>query len=239
MSQPGASAAAAPARIDDCWNRIGVRGDHSCAKLETHIHCRNCPVYAAAAGQLLNRAVPAGHLDNWSEMLARPQAAAAPEQVSVVIFRVGPEWLALPTVLFEEIAGVRAIHSLPHRRSGGVLGVANIRGELLVCIGLRDLLGLEAAPAERGPGRDQGGDAAGRLLVIQWQGSRAVFPVEQVHGIERFAEAQLAELPATLAKTAATYTKAILPWRGKSVGLLDEQSLFHTLTRSLALATAT
>ncbi len=35
--------------VDDCWNRIGVRGDRSCPKLAEHIHCRNCPVHAAAA----------------------------------------------------------------------------------------------------------------------------------------------------------------------------------------------
>ena len=30
--------------IDDCWNRIGVRGDASCPKLDDYVHCRNCPV---------------------------------------------------------------------------------------------------------------------------------------------------------------------------------------------------
>ena len=33
----------------DCWNKIGVSGDLSCPELNTHIHCRNCPVFAAAA----------------------------------------------------------------------------------------------------------------------------------------------------------------------------------------------
>jgi chemotaxis-related protein WspD len=30
--------------LDDCWNRIGVRGDGSCRELEQHIHCHNCSV---------------------------------------------------------------------------------------------------------------------------------------------------------------------------------------------------
>src|SRR4029077_5730556 len=29
--------------VDDCWNRIGVRGDASCPELKHHVHCRNCP----------------------------------------------------------------------------------------------------------------------------------------------------------------------------------------------------
>ena len=28
------------APIDDCWNRIGVRGDASCARLVEYVHCR-------------------------------------------------------------------------------------------------------------------------------------------------------------------------------------------------------
>ena len=38
----------------DCWDKIGVSGDRSCADLEAYIHCRNCPVYAKAALQLLS-----------------------------------------------------------------------------------------------------------------------------------------------------------------------------------------
>ena len=46
-------------------------------------------------------------------------------------------------------------------------------------------------------------------------------------------------VPATAAKAAATYATALLSWRQKSVGLLDPQLLFHTINRSLALATTT
>ena len=53
----------ARAGLNDCWNKIGVRGDGSCPELERHAHCRNCPVYSAAAAQLLDAELPAGHLD--------------------------------------------------------------------------------------------------------------------------------------------------------------------------------
>ncbi len=51
-----ATAASHPgAPIDDCWNRIGVRGDGSCPRLAGYIHCRNCPVHDAAAARVLDR----------------------------------------------------------------------------------------------------------------------------------------------------------------------------------------
>ena len=54
---------AALADVDDCWNRIGIRGDQSCPKLPEYVHCRNCPVYASAARRLLDRLPPQVELE--------------------------------------------------------------------------------------------------------------------------------------------------------------------------------
>lgn len=115
-----------------------------------------------------------------------------------------------------------------------VLGLVNVHGELLVCVSLRRILGLESpgAPGDR-PGSDE------RLLVIERDGRRTVCPVDEVHGIQRFHPRELKEVPATIARASTTYTKAVLPWQKKSVGLLDDALLFHSIDRRLASATAT
>lgn len=76
--------------------------------------------------------------------------------------------------------------------------------------------------------------ATGRLLVMQRDGARAVCPVDEVHGVERFFERDLGTVPATVAGAAERYTRATLGWSNKTVGLLDEQILFRTLNRSVA-----
>jgi chemotaxis-related protein WspD len=73
-----------------------------------------------------------------------------------------------------------------------------------------------------------------RLAVIQDDAGRVVFPVDEVHGIHKYSSSQLREVPATVAKAAATYTQAMLPWNDRAVGCLDDQLLFYTLNRSLA-----
>jgi len=224
---------AARTAIDDCWNRIGVRGDASCPQLETQIHCRNCPVYAAAAVDLLDRELPAGHLAEWTRHVAREKPAPEDGMQSAVVFRIGAEWLALPTSVFKEVVGVRPLHSLPHRRNGVVLGLVNIRGELQVCVSLRQILRLDEAAADRH------GAGEPRFLVLRHEGGGAVCPADEVFGVERYYPRQLMPVPATAAKAAATYATALLSWRQKSVGLLDPQLLFHTINRSLALATTT
>jgi chemotaxis-related protein WspD len=159
--------------------------------------------------------------------------AAELDTLSVVVFRIGAQWLALATSVFREIAALRAIHSLPQRRTGAVLGLANVRGELLVCLSLARILGFEYAEALQ-PAQPRAAEK--RLLVLQREGHLAVCPVDEVFGIERFHEREIRTLPATLSRAGA-YTRAVLSWRQKLVAVLDDELLFHTLTRSLVSPT--
>jgi chemotaxis-related protein WspD len=225
--------AATPAAlaIADCWNSIGVHGDASCRKLAHHIHCRNCPVYSAGAANLLDVEPPADYIAHWTEQVSKEKGLSERATNSVLIFRIGVEWLALPTTALTEIASLRAIHSIPHRRNGVVLGLANIRGELLVCFSLRDILSVE--PTVHSEDEKQR-TVKGRLLVIHCDGHRAVCPVDEVHGVQRFFPRDLSPVPATVARATATYTKCVLSWQEKTIGLLDDQLLLHVVNRSVA-----
>lgn len=217
--------------VDDCWNKIGVHGDSSCPELQEHIHCRNCPVYGAAASGLLDRDLPSAHIEESTRHFSVARSLEALDTASMVIFRIGGEWLGLPTAVFSEVVDVRPIHSLPHRRDGVVLGLTNVRGELLVCVSLAQVLGI--APEAKAQKLRQGA-VYRRLLVMREKDSHIAFPVDEVHGIHKFSPGQLKEVPATVAKATATYTRAMLPWNDIAVGYLDDQLLFYTLNRSLA-----
>ena len=214
-----------------CWSTIGVVGDLSCPELVQHIHCRNCPVYSSAARARLDSDASAEAVAERTRHFATPKMFAERDTQSVVIFRIAAEWLALPTTVVVEVAELRSIHSVPHRSSGAVLGVANIRGELLVCVSLGRLLGIEPPIQSSGaPAR-----AAGqRLLVIRRGEVRAVAPADEVCGIHHFHPHELKPLPATVAKAPTVHSKAVVSWSGHTVGVLDEQILFRTLQRSVA-----
>jgi chemotaxis-related protein WspD len=218
-------------QISDCWNKIGVRGDSSCMELEKYTHCRNCPTFTAAAAELLDRDLPNNYLDEWTRHVAKTKPAVEADLRSVVVFRIGEEWLALPTTVFQEIVGVRPVHSLPHRRNGVVLGVANIRGELHVCISLRQILRIEETIKVR---KSKVHAANPRMLFVHYEGLRAACPVDEVYGVHRFYRRELLAPPTTLAKAKTTYIKAVLPWQQETVGLLDEKLLFYAVNRGLA-----
>ena len=59
-----------------------------------------------------------------------------------------------------EVANLLPIHSLPHRPNGVVLGLASVRGELLVCVSLGQVVGAGAARGGRPRARRHGATSA-------------------------------------------------------------------------------
>jgi len=206
-------------RIDDCWNRIGVHGNKQCPLLERHIHCRNCEVYAAAATRLLDR---------YALIEADLAHADAPVETSagrsLLLFRLGEEWLALATACLAEIAPQQPVHSLPHQRSRVLQGVANVRGALVPCLSLGDLLGVERLSEPARSGR-----AMPRMLILAAAGGPVVIAVDEIDGIHRLDTALL-----DADEDTAPFTAAVLQWRGRSVRVLDDQQLLSAVQRSLS-----
>src|SRR4051812_40289870 len=99
--------------------------------------------------RLLDREAPEDYVREWTERIAQEKSAAEAGTMSVVIFRLGLEWLALPTRIFQEVAEQCPVHTLPHCTSGVVAGLANVRGELLVCISLGAVLENEDRAGQR------------------------------------------------------------------------------------------
>ncbi|NEQ28655.1 MAG: hypothetical protein F6K28_58765, partial [Microcoleus sp. SIO2G3] len=124
----------------NCWNQIGVWGDRNCPELLAHSHCRNCPVYATGGRGLLEREAPVGYRDELTHSLAQEKEEQAVNTISIGIFRLKGEWLALPAYTITEITEPSPTHTLPHRSNNVLLGVVSIRGEIQICISLSEFL---------------------------------------------------------------------------------------------------
>jgi chemotaxis-related protein WspD len=218
----------------NCWNQIGVEGDRSCPELEQYIHCRNCPVYASAGRSLLDREVPPGYLEEWTNVLrfhdSATRLSATVETRSFAIFRLEREWLAFEAQIIQEIREMTVIRTLPHRSDRVLLGLVNIRGEIQLCISLKAFLEIETA-------RDDCPHISPfvyqRLVVSQKNGSRWVFPVDEIYGIHRIYSDELSNVPVTVAKASDTYTKSIIKWQDRPVSYLDDELLFYALDKKV------
>jgi chemotaxis-related protein WspD len=222
---------------NDCWNRIGVWGDHSCPELNQVVHCHNCPVFATASRRFLDAPPPGNYLEEWTERLIAPVEETASDLQSVLIFRLGEEWLALRVQVLLEVTGPRPVHGIPHR-AGLLAGLVNIRGELHLCVHLAQVLGIkslgwcggEVVQKEHQPTTPPPQDLSRpRMIVVEDENNRWVFPVDEVDQVYRLAPSELTGTPATLARSAGRLTRAVLAWRERSIGYLDDDRLFRVL----------
>lgn len=237
---------------NECWNAIGVQGDRSCPELKKVTHCRNCPVYTAAGRRLLERESPVNYRQEWTKLLAHtayeiedrqeflPQLEPAPvqsaETIATVIFRLSEEWLALPAFAFKEVTNLSVIHTLPHRSNDILLGLVNIRGEILTCFSLSNLLGMETPGSDRQNSQRLSDSAIvyPRMVVVESQAEVWVFPVDEIDGIHRYCIKELEAVPAVVGKATETYTRAIINWKNKKVNYLNWESICASVKRRMA-----
>ena len=221
------------APMEECWRKIGVAGDRSCPELETFIHCRNCPVLAAAARTFFDRAAPAGYLDTWQAILDEPEAVAESDAASVLVFRLGSEWLALPTALLVEVTPLRPLHRVPHRAGTLLQGIVNIRGQLQLCASLHALLGLDAAAPASDAEASAGDLGLARLLVVERTKPTGVerwtLLVDEVAGVHRVLRSSLRNVPSTVSHAGSRHALALFTLQDRPVSLLDDQRIFDGL----------
>lgn len=184
----------------------------------------------------LTRPVDASYGEDWARALARPADAAAGNDAAAMVFRVGAEWLAVPLALAASVAPSAAIHRLPHRGAGGaLLGIVAAGGRLLPAVSLARLLDIDgsaAAPAGR--------HAFARLLVLADTTQRGAqpgapafaLPVDEVHGVLRYASASLLPPAATVGRAPPPLVAGVLAGATKDdspAGLLDARLLIATM----------
>jgi chemotaxis-related protein WspD len=205
-------------------------------------------VFAAAGRRFLDAPSPPGYLEEWTARLAAPVEQAVDDLESVLTFHLGDEWLALPVRVLIEVTTTRPVHRVPYR-AGLLAGLVNIRGELYLCARLARLLGIEThtaasnAPLARGSKFPICGEepvsgklaatTTERLLVVQREADRWVFPVDALGQVVRVPRDEIGRPPATVGRAAAHLSRGVFSWEGRLVGLLDDARLFEALRARL------
>jgi len=215
--------------IEACWNQIGVNGDQSCDKLQQHVHCRNCPVYAAAAQQNLQRPVGDDYKKDWAAHFRQAAGGNHQQDAACLVFRIGGEWLSLPPRVLVSVAPAAKPHRLPHRTAPGLRGVVNVGGTLYPCMSLADLLGIDESEGEAAAHRH----TFARLLLTRWEDQSYALPVADLHGLLRYASTSVQAPAATINKGLSRFLAGVISHRDMRIGVLDEALIGHQLARTL------
>jgi chemotaxis-related protein WspD len=220
--------------IDDCWNRIGVWSDstsRNCPQLQEIVHCRNCPVFAAAARKIFEgRSLPPDYLEEWCHHFAQPPPARQmPGHASVLVFRVGSEALSLPIGVIDEICQPVMIHRLPHCAQAILRGIVNIHGQLRLCFSLAELLGIDDSQFEW----KEKHRVFPRMMLVRHNESHFALLVDEVVGSLRYGLEEVLPVPSSISRALTKFMRGIVREEEKTIGLLDEERVFQALEKSL------
>ncbi len=218
------------ADVQGCWGRIGVMGDRSCPELAEYNHCHNCPIYSSSGRSLLNRELPQDYIEEAGRFIEFEKGSTVQKPSSVVVFRLGHEKLAISAQAFHQVYESQPFHRIPHMRSPGVLGLANLAGEIQLCVSLAQILGITQ---DRCDGMKTSRSIYSRIAVIVQQDQRWAFPADEILGVHRYSSTLIQAPPSTVAKSSKPFTTGLINYHGDIVGLLDESKLFEALKRSV------
>ncbi len=157
--------------------------------------------------------------------------------ISVISFRIGSEWLGMASDLVKQVMSPREIRSIPHRtgphRTGNIIkGIANYKGEILVVVSLRDLLGIDPSD-EKEQNKTTPSHTYPRTMLIGREGRAIAIPVDELYGKVQYQRDGLHEAPATLRKAMRCYALGIIEMGGRQIGILDGELLLYTIEQHL------
>ena len=132
-----------------------------------------------------------------------------------VRLRLGKETYALPVEHVLEVAELGEVTPVPGAQRS-VLGVRNLRGQILPIVDLASVFGIE------GSGRPQ------RVLVAESGGHRAGFAIDEVSDIE--------QLPDAVDETESDLLVGAALTNDELVGVVDVRRLFQSLEQAGAVA---
>ena len=158
----------------------------------------------------------------------------------MILFRVGQEWLVLSVQPISEITNVRPIHVIPHRSNPFLLGIANIRGELPLCVAMYRLLQSPDAEHEHKMSRvsrmiaeekPEENSSLGRFLVVRLPNGVWALWVDEVHSVIRIEPDKVESIPSTLKRNMQSILAGVYSFEQKSIGIIDEEKLAQQLIK--------
>ena len=167
------------------------------------------------------RPAPKDYLNACARALQQPREAlfGAPP-ISVVLFRVQNNWFGIQAAFFAEIQNGSQIHRVPYRSNAIFKGLVNVRGELILCFSLAELLKIPTAMSTEFSSVQRR-----RIAIIRTPEHKIGVPVDQMQGVFGIPEHLIEAAPAEVQSRSQGIIRQITLIKGFSVELLHPESL--------------
>lgn len=181
--------------------------------------------------RLLDRPVSAVELEAGSALAAAAEESRSARSVRLLLFRIGQEAAALPAEMLRRVTPAARPSPIPHRTSGVLRGVCNIRGELVLCADLRRLLGLPAR--DESAAADTPADPR-RMIVLGPTDNSWAFEVDALLGVESVDTGAFRAAPVTVEHSISAFTTGVTDVGGRCVTILDGERILAGFKAGLA-----
>ncbi|MFK8183750.1 MAG: chemotaxis protein CheW [Phormidesmis sp.] len=213
-------------------------------KLEKQLENKNSPrpkpTDTIKATALLQRTIPDSYRTQQTAQIAETTTQHRPSTAlfTALIFRLGREWLALPAAICQQILSPVASHTLPQRSNSTLLGVVNVRGQLLLKVSLLEILGLPSRPALASSAltstaSEQTFRGYRRMIVAEkmLDGCLDVwaFEVDELYGVHSLSAEEFQPAATGISAVSSACTRHVFSWHNQQVNVLDDTKLFNAL----------
>jgi purine-binding chemotaxis protein CheW len=151
-------------------------------------------------------------------LAAEQQEHEVEDMVSLLMFSLGEEWYAVPIRSVREIYNEYLVTPVPCT-PGFILGVVNIRGEIVSVTDVKQLLRLPLTPP----------DAAAPVIVVENDTCSTALLVDVIGDIVDVAHSGLEAPVATLDKSQAAFVSGSVFIDDRLIGLLDLEAVLTPL----------
>jgi len=151
-----------------------------------------------------------------------------PVKRQMVIFRIGGEEFAIDIALTKEIVTMRPITPIPETEDY-VLGVMNLRGNLVPVLDLRKRLRAGAESAASGKGQQEI-----RIIIARVDGKQTGLVVDGASEVIRVTDEMIEPPPDVITEIGAEYIGGIINLRERFITVLDlDKALKGEVTHEL------
>lgn len=170
--------------------------------------------------RLLDKPLTAPDLREATERVAQPLELDDKDVVRVLVFEMGAELMAVPSVHVKQVTRATSVHRIPHRTNKIVRGLCNLDSELLLCADLATLLDLPDSE-----GGSAGDSQSRRMIVLGDDAHTWVVEVDAVRGVTSVPRGSFRRPPITADATLSRYTTNLIPVGEHTAALLDVERI--------------
>ena len=137
------------------------------------------------------------------------------EATKQVVFKLGQEEYGLDILIVNAIETYHGVVPVPNAPDY-ILGILNLRGEVIPVFSLRIKFGLPEIKA-----------STEQLIITKTNGMMVGFKVDAVDGIAEFSKKELSEVPKIVKSEKTKYAKLVANKDGKMIILLDHEGILN------------